>query len=164
MDLCSGRSQTLPLSFSFFFFVLFLIRGRKRTKKKRAARRGAGFSVNHLNGNNGNTLPCHRNSPSRTMLLDVFARKNPQPHHSTLDGASQKTVRGCSCAMKRLQTPQHRHQPTPFPLPGGRGNRDPLAVSWFCSPSPRGRGGRGERSAFRLCLPRDGADVNGLGL
>ncbi len=36
------------------FYVLFLMRVRKRTKKKRALRQGAGFSVNHLSGENGN--------------------------------------------------------------------------------------------------------------
>ena len=146
-NLLGDRNLTSPTNFHFLF-VLFLIHVRKRTKKKRAARRGAGFSVNHLSGAIGIWVPCHRTSPAGTKLLDGFARKNPPHHHRSLDRNLQSTVRRCSCALERLQTPQHPHQPTPYPPSRGEGgNCDPLAVSWFSPPLPPGEGvgGRGLR-------------------
>ncbi len=69
-----------PISLPFF-----LLRPRKRAKKKGAARRGAGFSVKHLIGANGNPVPCHGTRPSQAMLPDGIARKNPQHHHPPRD-------------------------------------------------------------------------------
>ncbi len=64
-----GTTQTLPLTSTFFLFVLFLIRVRKRTKKNRAARRGAGFSVNHLRGTNGDWVAYGLLNCTNTTVL-----------------------------------------------------------------------------------------------
>ena len=62
-----------------FLYVLFLIRVRKRTKKKRALRQGAGFSVNRPSGINGNSAAYQLLDVCRTHAnaLDGSARKNP---------------------------------------------------------------------------------------
>ena len=45
------QAGSFPINSCFsIFYVLFLMRVRKRTKKKRALRQGAGFSVNHSGG------------------------------------------------------------------------------------------------------------------
>ena len=59
------------------------MRVRKRTKRKRALRQGAGFSVIHLSGLDNiwvayNTVNC-----SNATMLDGLARKNPPLHHRT---------------------------------------------------------------------------------
>ena len=62
----------------YFIYVLFLIRVRKRTKKKRALRQGAGFSVNHSGGKNDNWVACRPFSSANTNALDGSTRKNSQ--------------------------------------------------------------------------------------
>ena len=79
-------TSPIPLPF-------FLLRPRKRAKKKGAARRGAGFSVNHLCGANGIWLPCHRIRQSRATVPDGIARKNPSRHHRTAKRLSVKDNR-----------------------------------------------------------------------
>ena len=66
---------------SHFFFVLFLIRIRKRTKKNRAVRHGAGFSVNHLMGEKWDWVACDPLRCTNTTVLDGLTRKNPPLHN-----------------------------------------------------------------------------------
>ena len=68
----SPNPLTSPIPLPFF-----LLRPRKRAKKKGAARRGAGFSVNHLRDTNGNWVPCKPATCTCTTVLDGIARKNP---------------------------------------------------------------------------------------
>ena len=59
------------------------MRVRKRTKKNRAPRRGAGFSVNPLRGINGIWVACEHHSSTNAKVLDGLTRKNPQLHNRT---------------------------------------------------------------------------------
>ena len=67
-----------------FIYVLFLTRVRKRTKKKRALRQGAGFSVNHSGGINGTCVAYQPFSSANTNAMDGSARKNP-PYPQSLE-------------------------------------------------------------------------------
>ena len=79
------RSLFLESNHYFYFiYVLFLMRGRKRTKKKRALRQGAGFSVNHSGGINGSWAACQLFSCTSTNAMDGSARKNP-PYPPSLE-------------------------------------------------------------------------------
>ena len=64
-----------------FPLPFFLFRPRKRAKKKGAARRGAGFSVNYLSGVKGSRLPCYLNRPTELCCWTDLHGKTP--NHTT---------------------------------------------------------------------------------
>ena len=121
-----------------FLYVLFLMRVRKRTKKKRALRQGAGFSVNHPGGINGNSAAYQSFSSADANALDGSARKNPPYPRSPRGG----------------ETGEGRREKKPSPgmlfllASGTRRNPTRQAISPLSRlTSTRFLGGRGERSA-----------------
>ena len=71
-------------SYFSMFYVLFLMRVRKRTKKKRALRQGAGFSVNRLRGTNATRWPATSVTRAKTSARNGSTRKNP-PYPRSLE-------------------------------------------------------------------------------
>ena len=84
--MCDGYAHVFLVNYYYLcFYALFLSRQRKRAKKNGAARRGAGFSVNHLSGTDGNWVSYEHLRRTNASLLEGFARKNP-PLHRVAEG------------------------------------------------------------------------------
>ena len=102
----NGLTRRLHFVFLKLFFLdpqtspitlpIFLLRPRKWAKKKGAARRGAGFSVNHLRGTSCNSVAYAPIWHIKTMVLDGLTRKNPRHHRRADVGYSREDYQSVS--------------------------------------------------------------------